>query len=228
MLSKQEKIKALKEFLGKSELDASVTGQTVGVHASSISPQLLIATSAKLVRVGREQEDPDDKDNLRYSTIHSLEDRVHESIMKDQGYYQRKAIQKLKDKKDLSWLNSGFFTPQIRQSFMVDSTTHLPDGVNPFELRDISHKVTKMGEGAIGSTDAIPAQAREVNGSYMGFLDVARHSESSQIGTDHKFSTGVHKGRDNKLYRQVLNSKGETVWIDHQTLMNSKVEIPEY
>jgi hypothetical protein len=85
-----------------------------------------------------------------------------------------------------------------------------------------------MGEGGIGSTDAIPQESRQVSESSFGFVDPAHSVESSKIGVSQYIATNTLKGRDNKLYKLVMNNKtGKKEWVDHETLLNSRVQIPE-
>src|SRR5688572_21248485 len=114
ILSKQEQIDKIKEWLTKSELDAGVLKQTLGAHYEHITPQMLLQASKKLIRINKLEIPPDDRDNLKYSNFLGIEDFVKEKIEKDAGGYQRKAKMKLQQKRNLGWLHASFFTPQVR------------------------------------------------------------------------------------------------------------------
>lgn len=224
-----EKKQQIKEWLTKTELDGSVVGQTLGIHASHVSPQVLLSASAKLIKINKLEQEPDNRDDIRFNTFHGMEDFVHEKVMKDDLKIQQRAKMKMQQKKNLSWLHAGFFSPQIRSIIVGGSQlSQNIEGHNPIDNFDISTKVTKLGPGGIPSVDAVPDESRQVNSSYFGFLDPFRISETKTVGVDHRFAHNVIKGRDNKLYRLVHDKDHKPKWVDHETLLNSKVEIPEY
>lgn len=229
MLSKSEKISDIKEFLRKTKLDAGVVGQTLGIHESSVSPQVMLLASGKIIKVSKKEVEPDDRDNLRFSKFMGIEDYVKEHIDKDVGKMQWKAKQKIQHKKNLTWLSAGFFTPQVRSVVIGNALTQNIDGINPLEFYDSSHRVTKLGPGGIPSLDAVPDESRQISNSSFGFLDPLHTAESDKIGVSNYFTGGVIKGKDNKIYRTMKElSTGKTVWVDHEKLLNSVVLIPEH
>lgn len=227
--SKQEKILKLRDYFRSMKLDASVMGRTMNVGVSNVTPQLLLGASAKLLRVFSRQEEPDDRDNLVFSKFLGPEDYVKEHIEQDAGKLQLKAKNKLRQKRNLSWLHAGFFSPQIKSVFVGNSLSQNIEGVNPMEQYMLAHKVTKMGTGGIGSSEAIPDSSREVNESQFGLLDPIQTVEATTIGVVNFFVNNTRKGADGKLYRQVIdNATGKPVWIDHQEFLSSKIDIPEH
>jgi DNA-directed RNA polymerase beta subunit len=227
-LSKQEKITKLKEYLKNTKLDASVMGRTLGSPTSFVTPQIILEASSKLLKVFGRQEEPDDRDNVVFSKFIGPEDFVKEHIEHDAGKIQLKAKNKLRQKRNLSWLNAGFFSPQIKSVFVGNALSQNIEGVNPMEQYMLAHKVTKMGPGGIGSTEAIPDSSREVNESQFGLLDPIQTVEANTIGVVNFFVHKTRKGTDGKLYRQVIdNSTGKPVWIDHQEFLSSVIDVPE-
>jgi len=228
-VSKQEKISKLKEYFKNMRLDASVMGRTLGSSANSVSPQLMLAASKKLLDVFARKVDPDDRDNVVFSKFLGPEDYIKEHIDHDAGKLQFKAKSKLRQKRNLSWLHAGFFSPQIKSVFVGNSLAQNIEGVNPMEQYMLAHKVTKMGQGGIGSSEAIPDSSREVNESQFGLLDPIQTVEATTIGVVNFFVNNLRKGDDGKLYRQVVdNATGKAVWIDHQEFLSSTIDIPEH
>ena len=228
MKSKQEKITSLREYFRNMKLDASVMGRTMNTNISYVTPALILAASHKLLNVYSRHTPPDDRDNVVFSKFLGPEDFVKEHIEHDAGKMQLKAKNKLRQKRNLSWLHAGFFSPQIRSVFVGNTLSQNIEGVNPMEQFMLAHKVTKMGDGGIGSTQAIPDSSREVNESQFGLLDPIQTVEATTIGVVNFFVHNVRKGEDGKLYRQVIdNATGKPVWIDHQEFLSSKIDIPE-
>ena len=228
-LSKQEKINKLKEVLKGTKLDASVMGRTLGSNSSFVTPQVILAASQKLLQVFSRQTPPDDRDNVIFSKFLGTEDYIKEHIEHDAGKLQFKAKNKLRQKRNLSWMHAGFFSPQVKSVFVGNALAQNIEGVNPMEQYMLAHKVTKMGEGGIGSTSAIPDSSREVNESQFGLMDPIQTVEATTIGVVNFFVHNTRKGNDGKLYRQVIdNATGKPVWIDHQEFLSSTIDVPEH
>jgi len=227
--SKQEKINELKNYFRNMKLDASVMGRTLGTNVNFITPQLIVDTSKKLLKVFGRQVEADDRDNVVFSKFLGAEDYLKEHIEHDAGKIQFKAKSKLRQKRNLSWLHAGFFSPQVKSVFVGNSLAQNIEGVNPMEQYMLAHKVTKMGAGGIGSTEAIPDSSREVNESQFGLLDPIQTVEATTIGVVNFFVTNMRKGNDGKIYREVIdNSTGKHVWIDHQEFLSSTIDVPEH
>ncbi len=227
ILSKQEKIEKIKQYFGNMRLDASVMNHTMGVPAASLTPLIVLQASAKLIKIYSREVPQDDRDNLAFSKFLGAEDYVKEHIEHDAGKIQQKAKMKLRQKRNLSWLHSGFFTPQIKSVFVGNALSQNIEGVNPMEQYMLAHKVSKMGEGGIGSTESIPDSSRGVNESQFGLMDPIQTVEATTIGVVNFFVKNTRKGDDGKLYRLVETPDGKKTWIDHQTFLNSVVEVPE-
>lgn len=154
MKSRSEKIQDVKLYLSNIKLDTSVMNTTMHVNASYITPRLLLDASAKLIRVYSGEQPQDDRDNLMFAKFLGVEDYVDEHIMHDAGRVQAKAKMKLRQKRNLSWLHSGFFTSQLKSVFVGNALAQNIEGVNPMEQYMLAHKVTKMGGGGIGCHSA--------------------------------------------------------------------------
>jgi DNA-directed RNA polymerase beta subunit len=227
-LTKQEKIVKLKEYMKNMKLDASVMGRTLGSSVAYVTPLIILESSKKLLKVFKREADPDDRDNVVFSKFLGPEDYIKEHIEFDAGKIQNKAKGKIRQKRNLSWLHAGFFTPQVKSVFVGNTLAQNIEGVNPMEQYMLAHKVTKMGEGGIGSDQAIPDSSREVNESQFGILDPIQTVEATTIGVVNFFVNNARKGSDGKIYRQVIdNTTGKTVWIDHQEFLSSTIDIPE-
>lgn len=211
------------------KLDASVMGRTLGSSATYVTPQIMLDASKKLLAVFSRKVEPDDRDNVVFSKFLGPEDYIKEHIEHDAGKIQLKAKNKLRQKRNLSWMHAGFFSPQVKSVFVGNSLAQNIEGVNPMEQYMLAHKVTKMGTGGIGSTEAIPDSSREVNESQFGLLDPIQTVEATTIGVVNFFVHNLRKGSDGKLYRQVIdNSTGKPVWIDHQEFLGATIDIPEH
>lgn len=227
-LTKSEKIQQIKDFFSKTKIDPAVTKLTLGKEYTHINSDLMKDASGKLLKIHKGEVEDDDRDNLLYSKFHGLEDHVVQHIQKDAGRIQAKAKMKMEQMKNLNWLGAGFFTPQLRSILVSNSLTQTVEGINPVEYHSLAHKITKMGEGAISDESAIPEESHMVNSSSFGFYDPMQQSEDARVGVNNFASHGTRKGFDNKLYKLVFDHRGNKVWKDHEELLRSNVEVPEY
>lgn len=228
ILTKQEKIDKLKKWMSGTKLDTDITQQTLNHPYGNISPQAMLAASAKLIKVNKGDVKPDDRDNLKFSSFLGLEDFITEHIAKDAGKLQKKAQLKIRQKRNLDWMHSGFFTPQIRSTVVGNSLATSIEGINPIAIYGDSHKITKMGEGGLGSDQAIPDESRQLSPSSFGFMDPTLVVESTRIGVVNYATHNTAKGKDRKLYHVMKNSKtGKMEWVPHTTILNSTIKIPE-
>jgi DNA-directed RNA polymerase beta subunit len=226
-LTKQEKIEKLKKWFLGTKFDTDVTKQTLKYPHANISLQSMLDSSAKLILITRGQEKADDRDNLKFSSFLGLEDFLHEHIAKDAGKLQKKAQLKIRQKRNLDWWHSGFFTPQLRSTIVGNSLSCAVEGINPIAILADSHKVTKMGEGGLQGDSSIPKESRQLSSSSFGFFDPALVVESTRIGVTNYLNQGVAKGKDRKLYRVMKNAKGDLEWVSHDKVLNSTIKIPE-
>lgn len=154
MLSQAEKAKQIKEWLKKTQLDSEVVGHTLGMRISSVTPEAILAATKKLIKINKLEAAPDSRDDLRFNAFYGLEDYVKENVYRDVGKLQQKAKLKMQQKKNLSWLSAGFFSPQVRNVITGGSPlTQNIEGHNPMDVYDLSHKVTKLGPGGIKCFD---------------------------------------------------------------------------
>lgn len=228
MFTEEEKTTKLKDWFKANVLDKHVVKQTLGIEENHVSPAVLLAASKKLMDINKGTSEPDDRDNLRYSHFAGIEDMIKEHIEKDAGRHQRKAAFKMQQKKNLSWLHSNFFDPQIRSVVVGNPLSQNMEGINPLEFFDTSHRVTKLGPGGIPSIDAIPLESRQVNPSAFGFFDPLHVTEGENIGVTNYVAGNTLKGKDGRLYKVMKTKTGKLEWVDHEKVLNSLVHIPEY
>jgi DNA-directed RNA polymerase beta subunit len=228
MLTRNEKVAKIKEWLNKTQLDSDVVRRTLNVNEGNVSPTVLLASSKKLIKINKGEMEPDDRDNLRFSKFMGLEDYIEEHIARDAGKVQLKAAQRMQQKKNLSWLSPGFFTPQIRSVIVGNSLANNVDGINPLEHWDNSNRVTKLGPGGIPSIEAVTDESRQVNTSSFGFFDPVHIMETERVGITNFIAHNVIKGRDGKLYRVMKTPDGKLKWMDHEAILDHQVKIPEH
>lgn len=203
----------LAEF-AKTELDPDVMQHTLGAPHKTLTPEVVLAITKKLIAVNRKEADSDDRDSMAFQSIHGPEDLLGERFTKDKKNL-RQLLWKATARKSLDHIPTGVFNKAISAALIGSGLGSSLEEINPAEIYDHQTRVTRLGEGGIGSLDAVPAESRSVQPSHLGFVDFLRTPESGKVGVDMRFARGAFKGENGKIYTPVVDLK--TGEITHKT-----------
>lgn len=220
------KIKAIADELSRTELDEDVMKRTLGTGYKNLAPDAILAITKKIIAVNRKEAESDDRDSMAYQQVYGPEDLLAERFVKDRKNL-RKLLWKASAKKTLDHIPSGVFNKAISAALIGSGLGSSIEEINPAEIFDQQTRVTRLGEGGIGSVDAIPQESRSVQPSHLGFIDFLRTPESGKVGVDMRFAAGAKKGSDGKIYMPVKNIKtGETEYKTPQDLQDESLVFP--
>lgn len=214
---KAEKIAKIKAYFAGTKLNEETTRLTLGAAHSRVDVSALISAAQKILRIYNEEDDVDERDNLEFQQVYSVEDIVKEVLDKSTAEVAKikarlQAFRPTGNTRDdqakiKSIFSPVYFTRPLRSFITTSSIARMPTQINAMEMLDTASIVTRLGEGAISSESAVPESTRAVNYSYMGTIDPIAAPESSKIGIDNRFSIAAMKGDDNEIYREVRNLK---------------------
>ena len=220
------KQKAIAEEFGKMELDPEVTKRTLGSPIKNLTPDAVLSITKKLIAVNRKETDPDDRDSMAFQQVFGPEDLIAERFTKDRNTL-RQLLWKATAKKTLDHVPTGVFNKAITAALVGSGLGSSLEEINPAEIFDHQARVTRLGEGGIGSLDAVPVESRSVQPSHFGFVDYLRTPESGKVGVDMRFARGALKGADGKIYTQVKNLKtGESEYKSPQDIADMPLAFP--
>ena len=209
------------------EMDPDVTKHTLGKPYANLSKEAIIDTTKKLLAVSKGEADPDDRDNLAFQQFLGPEDLFSERIRKDHGQLRRQLLFKATGKGDLSGMPSSALKKQLEAALLTSGLGQPLEEINPAEIYDKLHSISRLGEGGIPSMDAVPDEARSVQPSHFGFVDPLRTPESARVGVDVYLSSASRKGRDGKLYTKFRDPKtGKDSWYTPQQVSDKVVAFP--
>lgn len=193
----------LRDSLPMFELDADVNARTLGLRdAAGITPEVLLRTTGKMLGVSRGDEDADDRDSPQFSHVFSIEDMIKERIDKDAGRLTQQLLRKVRRTRNLQPVRRGALNAYL-DSLLLGSGLAMPlEETNPLHTLEQLNRVTKLGEGGIGSAEAITDEARDVNPGQFGFVDPITGPEGMNIGIDVRTSYRTFKGDDNNMYAE--------------------------
>lgn len=223
----EEAKSALQEHFIAGSLDPATTAITLGKPHDRMNGDALLDASTKLLHVSQQKIEADDRDSLRFKTVHTYADLVKERLIKNAPRIQREMTKRLQ------------FNPEIRRVIDTDKTNKLVkglftssnikqsvDGINPLQTITNIRRTTILGEGAIGDSHAISIPQRDIHASYMGHIDPSHTPESSELGVVNHLAINSRQ-RGNTLETELIDAKtGEHVWKSPHEMYNLKIAFP--
>lgn len=226
-LSPEEQGDHLRRHFKDLKLDPSVTKRTLGKPYDSVDPENLLVSTKKILNTFSGKEKPDDRDSLVFKSFFGVEDFMRERVEKDSGRLAKRLAYKLDTTKDLEKVPSGYFSPYLKNIMKGDDRAFPLEEINPIQLYDNLHRNMVLGEGGIGSTDMVTAEARNVHPSQFFFIDPVRGPESDKIGIDTRTTHLTYKGDDKKIYARFINAKtGKEEYLSPDQIYDKIVAFP--
>ncbi len=224
----QGKAKEIFSRYSKAQMDPEVNRRTLGNPYSNVTPDALLDASDKVLKIYKNPGEVDDRDNLDFKTLYSVDDAFKEVIQHSAREVARKAAIKIEATPSLRRaIPSGPFTAGILKHINNSQTVTVPTQINPMELIDSAMRVTAMGEGGISSDRAIPMEARQIHVTQMGALDPFRTPETFRAGVDVRAAMEVRKDEKGNIYVPLRDVKtGKNVHVRAGSLQEDIVAFP--
>jgi len=223
-----EEMEQLKQVFGRMELDETSTARTLGKAYKNVTPDALLDTTTRLVRLAKGEIAEDKRDSLEHQRFYTAPDLFSERVLKDAGNVGRTLMWKMSNHGNLDKLPSGALNPYINSFFTSSNLNQVTEEVNPLDIHQRNSRVTRMGEGGIGNLRAAPFSARLVHNSYKGFIDPAQTPESLRAGLDNQLAHNIRKGSNGLMYTQLRNKKtGQLEWVSTLKAAKAAVSMPD-
>ena len=227
-LSPTEKAKFISEALAGSGLDPDVVVRTLGLeNVTGVTGQVMLRAAQKLLNINRGAEDPDERDNPRFSRYYGVEDMMRERIDKDAGRLTKSMLFRAKRDRTLARIGRNALAPYL-DTFLSGSGLAMPgEEANPLSILTQQSRITRLGEGGISSPDLVTPEARNVQGDYLGYVDFISGPESFGIGIDVRAALGTMKGSDHRLYNKMMDLRtGKTRYVALDDAASHTVAFP--
>jgi DNA-directed RNA polymerase beta subunit len=217
----------LKEALAKLRLDTAVTRRTLGKDFDRVTPEALVASTLKLIRIRHGNDDVDDRDSLAFQDTYSSDDLLKERITRDAGRLASQLLWKSTLRNKLSGVGTGTLNPQIESLFYKSGLAQPLEEINLLDAADQNVRVSRMGQGGIPSATSVPDEARNVQPSHMTYIDPVRTPESGNVGVDARLSVDVRKGTDRQLYSPARNlDTGKIEYLNPGQMTEAVIAFP--
>ncbi len=223
----EDKAKALSEIVNKFKLDPWTTKRTLGKSHATYSKDAVLDATSKLLKIARGETEPDDRDSMVYSSLWAPEHLIADSLARSQSHLNQ-ALWQATNQGSLKNIQPGVISPAVRSLFLNSGLAIGPEGSHGTEFVDHGARITKVGAGGISrSADAIPKSARDVSPSQLGFVDLSKASESTNVGVDGRVAFGVKTGDDHRLYAPFRHIKSNKItYVSPRDLADSTIGFP--
>lgn len=223
-----DKAKEIFSRYTRSQMDPEVNRKTLGKPYTNVTPDALLDASDKVLKIYKNPGEVDDRDNLDFKALYSVDDFFKEVISLNARDVARKAAIKMEVTPSLrKALPSGPFTGGILRFINNSQLVTVPTQTNPMELIDSSVRVTAMGEGGIGIDRAIPMESRHAHVTQMGALDPFRTPETFRAGVDVRAAMEVRKDEKGNIYVPLRDIKsGKNVHVRAGELQDQVIAFP--
>ena len=216
------------DFFRPLRMSAEANRSTLGVETDSVTPELLMAASSKLLAINRREAEPDPKDSMEFQRVYGPADYFAEHILRDGSRVARQLLWKATNKGGLDFMPVGALDQHVSDVFNSSKLANMVDGSSPLELVEAAMKITRVGEGGVGDVQSAPDEMRLVQPSFLGFIDPVRSVESLRVGLDAYLTKHCMKGSDGKLYQWFVNARtGKRELLDSVTAARSVITTPD-
>ena len=216
----------IKDRLFATELDPITTAITLGKAYKNVSKGAMLDASKKIIDIHRGTVKGDDRESLIFKSFYGAEDHIREKLVKNSKKIINNLKYKLKKTNEINKsLSSQTFDPFIRGVITSSQLSNPPNQTNVMSIVGEGSKITIMGEGGIGSTNAITNDVRQISNSELGFIDPLHTPEGSNIGVAaHTAVDTIKVGHD--IYSKFLMPSGEKTMLRPLDVWDKNVAFP--
>jgi len=219
----------IKDYFDKLETTPSVNKKTLNDSLSKVDDRYFLASSGKLLNVIRGITPPDNRDELIYKDVYSVDDMVEDILSRTKKTHRLdwKVKHKLKTKDDIQKvINRNDIDKVIKGIFTTSNLSRYADQTNPLSNEANHYTTTLLGEGGIGSPDVVTMDAKMMQPSHTGFLDPAHTPESFSAGVTLYLANDTKKD-GKQLKTKVVNiNTNKDSWLDNNTFYDTFVAYP--
>jgi DNA-directed RNA polymerase subunit beta' len=192
-----DKLAAIWSTFDAAKLLPETTKATLGKPITSVTGEALLLASKRILEVARGDIPQDNRDSLIFKQLHSLDDFLHEKLVKPQtkAAIRQKVSNNIDRQVKVRDIIAGeFFAKPIHEYFSKSQTARTPEQVNPLEMLS-NHRVTTIiapDEGGIKNEQTVTAEMQIIDPSHLGFLDPV-HTPDGRTGITLHLPLGVRK-----------------------------------
>ena len=219
----------LKDYFKETRMNGNTNVLTIGQKSDQVDGKSMLAASKRNLAIAAGKEKEDERDDMKFQTIHTAADLVGHRLQHAKNGVQRNIRFKVDSKDSIgNIVNKDAISKPLESFFTQTELASTFEQLNPLHNFVNSFKITRMGEGGIGSVQQITKQARNVHPSQFGFIDPYQTVESSMVGISTDLSIGAKKRDDGRLVTEVKNVRtGKMEQLTPLELSRAVVAFPD-
>lgn len=188
----------------------------------------ILAASSKLLAINRGDAKPDERESWAYKRVMTPDRLLRERIRLDADKSGRKLMRALARRKTLDAMTPFHFDNYATGLLLGNPLSTPLEEINPMHIVEQLRRVTMMGPGGIGSSQAITPSMQAVHASQFGFVSPLEGPESERAGIDVRLAWNTRIGSDGRVYQQFLNRKtGQMEWLSPEDLEGKTFKLPD-
>ena len=215
-------------FTNKTSISPETTKRLLGKSFTKVGPDLLLASSQRLLSMSRGETEPDDRNSMANRGLFSVDTFLREKLEDSKDKIHTSVLRQI-DKRDKirEIISSAPFNRPIKGFFNASEMASPIKQTNPMQMIGETFKTTVMGEGGIGSIRSITEEMRLLHGSHAGILDPVHTPEGEHIGITLAVAMGAQAMPDNSLGQEVISVRtGKPVLVSARDLADKTVAFP--
>lgn len=188
----------------------------------------ILAASSKLLAVNRGDAKTDERDSWAYKRVMTPDKLLRERIRMDSDRSGRKLMRALARRRSLETVTPFHFDNYATGMLLGNPLSSPLEEINPMHIIEQLRRVTMMGPGGIGSSQAITPGMQAVHSSQFGFVSPLEGPESEKAGIDVRLAWNTRIGTDGRVYQNFLNRRtGQMEWLSPEELEGKVVKLPD-
>jgi len=209
------------------QLDPAVSIKTLGSPYANISADSLLAITKKLIAAQHDETLYDDRDALPYQQLVWPDAMFVERIRKFGLPSLKNYIYRTSFRRNTGSLIPGTLDEAVWGTLLNTGLGAPIEEVNPAEVYDQWHRLTRLGAGGLETLDAVPIDSRMVQPTHLGYIDIIHTPEGSTVGIDNRLTYGLKRDKDGNLYTKYIGPDGAIHWLSPRDIVGLSVKFPE-
>ncbi len=183
-----------------------VPEKTLGYRTKQVGGPLLLLASQKVRRVHLGDEEPDNRESPRFKWMMDPSAYVKERTQRSEIHQKLRRRMRRHDTVRGVFGSSAPLDVDVWKIFTSAGLSDRASQTNPVASIMAMNRASILGEGGIGSMNAITAEARGIHPNYLGIFDPVITPEGQKTGVSYPLASGVEI-RDREAFLPLTNMK---------------------
>lgn len=219
----------LKDYFNNLETTPEVNERTIKTPTKYVDGQYLLNSSRKLIDIVRQEEKPDNRDDLIYKDVFGTNEIMDDLLerMKRTHKLDWKVKRKMQSDDSIAKIiNRNDVNKSITQVFTSSDLSRFSDQTNPLanELNKLT--TTLLGEGGIASPHMVTDDAKALQASHAAFLDPNHTPESASGGVTLFLAKNTVKDEGTLKTKVIELRSGNAKWLTPADMHDNAVAFP--